>query len=308
MKQKIKPKQDYNIIVMRDDNKMRTFRIKRSSVTALKFFLFLLVCAGIAGCIGALHYHERFRNLQAKSNEQRQELTTLKLQLEQFTNLRTLANNTNMPTAALLNEEVESINNLGGNSSYNAVGTASSAANVAPLVNPAPLATPDSPATQNPPAEATALVPSSASASNVPPDEPTPPVEPQAPAQPELGQKAKDALSLPPISEDPSPLRINGFVGTVVGEERIKINYTLNTVDAKKTSGAVTYGVLTKSGELIDLPTRFSKGVTFIISYGRTMESSFPLPKGVKASEISKVLVFISLEEGKKFVESFDFS
>ena len=308
MKQKIKPKQDYSIIVMRDDNKMRTFRIKRRSVTALKFFLFLLVCAGIAGCIGALHYHERFRSLQAKSNEQRQELTTLKLQLEQFTNLRTLANNTNMPTASLLNEEVDSINNLGGNSSYNAVGTTSSAASAAPLVNSTPLATPASSATQNPPAEATAPVSSSTPVTTAPVDEPTPPVEPPAPVQAELGQKAKDALSLPTIAEDPSPLRINSFVGTAVGDERIQINYTLNTVDAKKTSGAVTYGIITKSGELIDLPTRFSKGVTFLISYGRTMESSFPLPKGVKASEISKVLVFISLEEGKKFVESFDFS
>ncbi len=288
MKSKINPKQDYSIIIMRDDNKMRTFRIKRKTVSFLKLFAFILFALGVAGCIGALHYHERFRNLQARHSVQRQELIALKLQLEQFTNLRTLANNTNTAVMPMLNEELEEAPENSESLPY---------ATTAEQAQPADVVTGDTAL------QGQELDKSLAGAEGQLSDGGT--IEA---AEGQLSEKAAAAVALPAMSEDPSPVRVNNFEANATGSERIVINYTLNTVEPKRTVGTASYGFIDRSGEMIDLPTRFGNGIKFIISHGRTMESSFNLGNDVKASDLAKILVFVTLEDGQKFVESFDVS
>lgn len=279
MKPKIKSKKYYSMILMRDDSLVRTFRLKQKTVTFLFTFFLLLILVGTAGCIGAVYYFDKYRLLQGRYSAQSQEFTAMKLQLEQLSNIKTLATNTNTNTPIPpKNEEVGA--HVGG-----ANGT-----------------------TQGKPAEKDAL----SGRSNAT----TPAANGTLPAANATGRAASDAVAqgqaatpaFPLISSEESPVRITGFLPRASGNNRLRLRYELNTVESRQISGTVTYSALYANGTVLPLPlSANSDAATFTMSRGKRMEATIRLPQGFTTRDIEKIQVTLGVENGETFIDTFVF-
>lgn len=281
MKPKIRSKKYYSMILMRDDSLVRTFRLKRKTVSFFSVFFLALFLVGAAGCIGAVYYFDKYRMLQARHNAQSHEFTAMKLQLEQLSNIKTLATNTNTNTPIpLKNEELGA--HVGGV-------PANATQGKPPGRDTLAAADGANPAADN----GTAKTPEPGSAAQAAGAE-----QPDTPAVP----------ALPAISSEESPVRITGFLPRASGGNRLRLRYELNTVEPRQISGTVTYRALYTNGTNLDLPVAAnSDAASFTISRGKRMDATVRLPQGFTTADIEKIQVTLAVENGATFVESFPF-
>lgn len=281
MKPKIKSKKYYSMILMRDDSLVRTFRLKQKTVSFFFVFFLALLLVGTAGCIGAVYYFDKYRMLQARHSAQSHEFTAMKLQLEQLSNIKTLATNTSTNTPIPpKNEEVGAH-----------VGVAPANATQGKPPGQGTLAAADgaNPAAGNGTAKA-AAPDSAAQAAGA--------EQPDTPAAPDL----------PAISSGESPVRITGFLPRASGNNRLRLRYELNTVEPRQISGTVKYRALYANGTTLDLPVAASSdAASFTISRGKRMDATVRLPQGFTTGDIEKIQVTLAMENGATFVESFAF-
>ena len=288
MKPKIKSKKYYSMILMRDDSLVRTVRLKQKTVTFLLIFFLLLILVGTAGCIGAVYYFDKYRLLQGRYGAQSQEFTAMKLQLEQLSNIKTLATNTNTNTPIPpKNEEVGA--HVGG-----ANGTAyGKSAEKDALSGRSNATTPAANGTLSA-ANATGRAASDAVAQG------------QAAGEVRVGTPATPDFPL--ISSEESPVRITGFLPRASGNNRLRLRYELNTVEPRQISGTVTYSALYANGTILPLPlSANSDAATFTMSRGKRMEATIRLPQGFTTRDIEKIQVTLGVENGETFIDTFVF-
>ena len=268
MKPVIKKQVYYSMLLMRDDTSVKTLRVRGGAITFFLVFLLLIILAGAGGIWGGLHYWKKYAQLSERQQVQERELAEARLQLERYVNYDTLleaANGSSAPRAK--NEEIGAA----------AAAARTQNATQAALVPAQNSTRPDAAVVQAkaatnatlPQHNATALVPATALAD----------------------QGASKNSSMPLISSGSSPLRINGFIGRVVGPQRVRVRYELSTVPS--------------DGAEVEIPVQEVSDARFAISRMKLMEASLRLPQGLAAKDINQLHVSLELEEGKTYRETY---
>ena len=285
MKPVIKKQVYYSMLLMRDDTSVKTLRVRGGAITFFLFFLLLIILAGAGGIWGGLHYWKKYAQLSERQQVQERELAEARLQLERYVNYDTLleaANGSSAPRAK--NEEIGAA----------AAAARTQNATQAALVPAQNSTRPDAAVVQAkaatnatlPQHNATALVPATALAD----------------------QGASKNSSMPLISSGSSPLRINGFIGRVVGPQRVRVRYELSTVpsDEQRTiAGTAKYIAVFADGAEVEIPVQEVSDARFAISRMKLMEASLRLPQGLAAKDINQLHVSLELEEGKTYRETY---
>lgn len=282
MKPVIKRQIYYSMLLMRDDTSVKTLRVRGGVITFFIVFLLLVILGGAGGIWGGLHYWKKYVRLSERQQAQERELAEARLQLERYVNYDTLLEAANGSAPLAKNEEI-------GAAAAAARTQNSTQAALAPAQN----------ATWP---EAAVVQGKTGTNATMPQHNAT------APAPALADQAASVGSSVPLISSEASPLRINGFVGRVVGLQRMRVRYELSTVpseDQRTISGTAKYFVVLADGAEVEIPVQDISDARFAISRMKLMEASLRLPQGLAAKDISQLYVSLELEEGKAYREAY---
>ena len=284
MKPVIKKQVYYSMLLMRDDTSVKTLRVRGGTITFLFVFLLLIILGGAGGIWGGLHYWKKYAQLSERQQAQDRELAEARLQLERYVNYDTLLEAANGSAPLAKNEEI---------------GAAAAAARTQNATQAAQVSA------RNATRPESAAVQGKAGANaTLPQHNATTLAQATALADPAGPQTSP----VPLISSDASPLRINGFVGRVVGLQRVRVRYELSTVPSEEQrtiSGTAKYFVVLADGAEVEIPVQDTSDARFAISRMKLMEASLRLPQGLAAKDISQLHVSLELEEGKAYREAY---
>ncbi len=284
MKPVIKKQVYYSMLLMRDDTSVKTLRVRGGTITFLLVFLLLIILGGVGGIWGGVHYWKKYAQSSERQQAQERELAEARLQLERYVNYDTLLEAANGSAPLAKNEEI---------------GAAAAAARTQNATQAALV-----PA-QNSTRPETSVVQAKAGANATLPQHNATAF---GPATALAGQGASKNSSMPLISSGTSPLRINGFIGRVVGPQRVRVRYELSTVpsDEQRTiAGTAKYIAVFADGTEVEIPVQEVSDTRFAISRMKLMEASLRLPQGLTAKDINQVHVSLELEEGKTYRETY---
>ena len=285
MKPVIKKQVYYNMLLMRDDTSVKTLRVRGGTITFLLVFLLLIILGGAGGIWGGVHYWKKYAQLSERQQVQERELAEARLQLERYVNYDTLLEAANGSTAPLAkNEEI---------------GAAAAAARTQNATQAALVPAQNATRSESPAVQAKAGANATLSQHNA---------TTLAPASALVGQAATNNSPVPLISSGASPLRINGFVGRVVGLQRVRVRYELSTVPSEEQrtiAGTAKYIAVFADGTEVEIPVQDVSDARFAISRMKLMEASLRLPQGLAAKDISQLHVSLELEEGKAYRETY---
>ena len=296
VKQKIEKNKYYNIIFMGDDDRARTYRLRRGVLRLLVYFpLLILLLSGVV-IAGGVYFSKYHFALMAEKSKQDREISEMRLQLERLTNLEKLLSA--RPGTATL-------------AKYEEVGV-----------------TPSSDQPQEETSEPVAPVMAEAEAPEQETDDPesTAEVEEELPAQDRfisLAELAPPVDSIPPaeaaskldfasmesLSGNKSPLRLAGFSARPLGQQRVRIRYEItssNRPGIKSISGLARHFAVFADGQKAELPLPDNGENRFSLTRLRPMEATARLPQGLDTKDIKKIDVVIITDEHGTFHDLFD--
>ncbi|MDR2489673.1 MAG: hypothetical protein LBD42_09325 [Desulfovibrio sp.] len=264
---------------MRDDTPVRSLSVRGGCITAFFVFLLLLIAGGALGVWGGIRYWKKYNVLSDLHKQQERELLEAKLQLERYVNYEILLEASNNAAPVAKNEEI---------------GTA------APLVRPHNATQESSSfAARNGTRPSAGLHAKNGGNATMPLYNASLPVTPEA---------SVDASSLPLVSSETSPLRINGFVGRVVSSQRLRVRYELSAIPAEEqraVSGTASYVAVLHDGTEAELAVQDVGDSRFALLRMKPMEGSLRIPPQTAVNDINKIQVILKIDGGKAFKENF---
>lgn len=284
MKPVIEKETHLNVIIMSDAGAAKTYRVSRGLLRFLVLFPVTLVLLSAGFIAAGVYFGADYLAMRSKNESQEKEISEMRLRLERLANLDTLLAPSPAPEAK--DEE-------GGGE--------------APAESPAEelAQAPDAAA---PAEEAAVPVPAEAPAEAAPESAESPaPAEPAAPADSVVA--GLDFASIPRVASSASPVRISGFSGRPIGQQRVRIRYELSTSsnpDNKLISGQARHFALFTNGERAELPLPDNGETRFSITRMKPMEATARLPQGYDTKDIKQIDVVIITDDMGTFHDLFD--
>ena len=277
MKPKFDKKNYYTLLLMRDDSKVRSYRVKNTTLRNLIIFVVLFFFIGVAGWLTSARYISRFYEMQGGYQAQAQELVQAKMQLEQLTNVKTLVENTPETKTAASNKEVgaetnftpngvpqtnSTVTNNNANATRNAVSTGAFNATMPAQNN----------ATKVPAANAT--LPATNAAITAPQN---------------------------------SPFAITDFSAKQINAQKLRIRYDLTNKDGRQLSGTTQFTITYNNNTTEDITPAAAQDDDFSISRMKRMNTVITLGKGKRVSNIKEIGLAIRTEDGVTFFSTYPY-
>ena len=260
----------YNLILMRDDAGVRTWRLKRATLKFLIWFLVSIFVLAVLGVTGTIFIGKRYLELSEKHNSQQALLVETKLQLERFSSFETLL-------------QVSENGNGGTKIRNDEVGLLASADDAAHSVEGKTVNDED----QNSLSDGADAV--------------TPELASDAPAS------SVDDNPIPLISSEASPIKVEGLNIREQGSGRFRVRYELHSKNQpQQVVGSVEHVFIVDNGSRIT-PRITSADTRFSIQYMKAIENTLRLPDEVDPKSVKSLLLIVSVGQNK-YQEIFDIS
>lgn len=270
----IKKKSYYQVLFLRDDQEVRTYRIRNGFLRFLVMSLTLLVVIGSAGAVfGAYSLHKGYK-LKKKYKTTSAELDKVRLELEELQNVKSLIIATNTPLPLAHNSEVT---NPTLNSTIAQEEEKSSNSTI-PLVLPINNAT-----------NLDNIVHNASTSSNA---------------------TMVEAPVIASISSEKSPVRVNGFKSRLRGTN-LSVSYEISTSNPdaspeETVRGTTKYNLLLDNGQNYELEPLKQGEAYFAISRMKQMDLRFKIPGAVNTKKADRLRLTVELEDGDAFQDQFN--
>ena len=299
MKAVIKKQTHYSLLLMRDDGEVRSFRMKNTTLRFLGILLMSFLMTGAGGVWVGYHYWKRYSDFIPEYREQERALADLSAELQQLRNIRAVVmaqNNGAVPVA--MNTEV----------GLNAPDATAAAVNGGSLVNGT---------SRNGDAGTGSLAPAVSGSANTAaglPENLGGAVNATSTGETAASGEPASAGTVPSLSEDTSPVRVNEFSAQATSQQTLRIRYDLSVSQLADTGqeggpvvGSAKYVALFTNGTRMDLAQQSPVNSRFAISRMKPMMASSRLPQGYSTAEITSVDVVIELAGGAVYRETYPF-
>ncbi len=269
----------YNLILMRDDAGVKTWRLKRATLKFLIGFLVAIFILAVAGVSGTILIGKRYFELSQKNKSQEALLAEARLQLERLSSLETLLQ--------------ASENGNGGTKSRNAEVGLQASTDAATGQGQGVVA-PAGGAASN--TEAAAIDSEAQNGTAGSANGEAAELSGGAAAVPASGQP--DSL-LPLISSDGSPVKIAGMNIRAQGNRRFRVRYELHSKDQpNQLSGSVEHLFIMDDGSRVT-PKIPSADTRFSIQYMKAMENTLRLPDEADPDRVKALEIIVAIGQNK---------
>lgn len=294
--QKIEKNTHYNVILMGDDGRARTYRLRRGTVRFLVYFPFLMMLVAGGIIAGAVYFSKYYFDLVAEREEQDRQISEIRLKLQRLEPFEKLLSTA--PGAAPLAKHEE-------------IGL-TPPKELAPPVSEQPPQAPEETAPEQVPDSAATgeFQDQGEAAGEEQAGESAETSEPQQnAAQVSLPLPELDFSTMGKLSGNKSPLRVAAFTARTLGQQRVRIRYELTSANKpgiKSISGLARHFAVFSDGSKTELPLPDNGETRFSITRMKPMEATARLPQGLDTKDIKNIDVVIVTDDYGTFHDLFD--